>query len=145
MRVRWVVNPVPDAGPGSSLRCGLAALPTDLPLLLVTLGDLPLLEAADVQTVAQAWHARPPGVELVLPQHAGQPGHPIALGAAVREAVMRANDGEGVREWRRAHPARVQFIEVAHARCTTDVDTPADLERLRRTYGVALEWPEAAR
>jgi hypothetical protein len=34
----------------------------------------------------------------------------------------------------------VRTIEVAHVRCTTDSDTPADLERLRQNHGVALEW-----
>ena len=140
LRVRWAINPAPDAGPGASLRCGLAALPTNLPLVLVTLGDLPLLEAEDVRAIVDAWHARAAGVELALPQHAGQPGHPVALGAAVREAVMCAQGGAGVREWRRAHPSRVRAIEVAHVRCTTDIDTPADLERLRQNHGVALEW-----
>lgn len=140
--VRWVTHPAPDLGPGASLRCALAALPAELPLVLVTLGDLPLVEAGDVQAIVQAWHGRPPGVELVLPAHDGQPGHPLALGASVRRAVMQAQGGAGVREWRRAHAQQVLALPVDHARCTTDADGPGDLQRLREAYGVELTWPE---
>ena len=49
--LHWVVNAVPDEGPGASLRCGLAALPADVGQLLVQLADQPLLELPDVQAV----------------------------------------------------------------------------------------------
>ncbi|MBS0509146.1 MAG: nucleotidyltransferase family protein [Proteobacteria bacterium] len=142
--LRWVLNPAPDEGPGSSLRCGLAALPPDVGTLLVALGDQPLLELPDLQAMLAAWRARPAGVELVLPQHAGQPGHPIVFGAVLRQAVMQARAGQGVREWRRAHPAQVQVVPLAHGRCTTDVDTPEDLQRLGERFGVWLRPPRPA-
>ena len=50
-------------------------------------------------------------------------------------AVMQAQGGRGVREWRRAHPAQVQALALEHARCTTDVDTPEDLRRLGERWG----------
>ncbi|WP_404299499.1 NTP transferase domain-containing protein [Alicycliphilus denitrificans] len=139
--LRWAVNAAPDEGPGSSLRCGLAALPPEAGTLLVLLADQPLLELADVQAMLAAWQARAAGVELVVPQHAGQPGHPIVFGAALRQAVMQAAGGQGVREWRRAHPAQVQAVALQHERCTTDVDTPEDLQRLGERFGVWLEQP----
>ena len=137
----WVVNAAPDQGPGSSLRCGLAALPADAGALLVLLADQPLLELQDLQAVLAAWDARAAGVELVLPQHAGQPGHPIVFGAALRQAVMQATGSEGVREWRRAHPEQVQALVLEHERCTIDVDTPEDLQRLGERFGVWLTMP----
>jgi len=139
-RLRWDVNAEPDAGPGSSLRCGLALLPPAADVL-VLLGDQPLLEPQDVRCVMQAWEQRGAGIDLVVPVHAGQPGHPVALGAAVRTAIGQAGGGQGVREWRRAHGERVQLLACDHARCTTDVDTPEDVERLARAHGVVLEMP----
>lgn len=140
MALRWVVNPTPDEGPGASLRCGLAALPEGLEALLVLLADQPLLELGDLQAMLAAWHARDAGVELVVPQHAGQPGHPIVFGPQVRARMRQAQGGEGVREWRRAHADQVQAVPLDHARCTTDVDTPDDLRRLGRDFGVWLEF-----
>lgn len=138
----WVVNPAPDEGTGSSLRCGLAALPDRLSACLVMLGDQPLLEAADVCAVLEAWQARPPGIELVVPQHANRLGHPVVFGSDARGAVQRVRDDEGIRDWRRAHPDRVAILSVAHPRYTTDVDTPADLDRLRDDFGISLDWPQ---
>ncbi|AVP57477.1 nucleotidyltransferase family protein [Pulveribacter suum] len=139
-RLHWAVNPEPDAGPGGSLRCGLALLPQPLAGVLVVLGDQPLLQLQDVRAVMQAWQARGAGIELVVPVHAGQPGHPLALGQAVRTAVMQAPAGQGVREWRRAHAGQVQLLDCGHIRCTADVDTPGDVERLQREHGVQLHW-----
>ncbi|ADU99722.1 nucleotidyltransferase family protein [Alicycliphilus denitrificans] len=139
MALRWVANPAPDEGPGASLRCGLAALPDGLTTLLVMLADQPLLELQDVQAMLAAWRARAAGVELAVPQHAGQPGHPIVFGPLVRGQVLRAQGGAGVREWRRAHGDQVLLVPLSHARCTTDVDTPDDVQRLGRDFGVWLE------
>lgn len=139
--LRWVVNPTPDAGPGSSLRAGLTAVPSDVSGVLVALADQPLLQAGDVSAVLRAWHMRSAGIDLLLPQFEGQPGHPLVFGRAVRQAVMAAEGGAGVREWRRAHPERVQMLVVDHPRYTLDVDTPADLLMLARAHRLRLTWP----
>ena len=75
---------------------------------------------------------------------AGQPGHPIVFGPLLRQVVMQAQGGRGVREWRRAHPAQVQALALEHARCTTDVDTPEDLRRLGERWGVWIRPPRPA-
>lgn len=140
--LQWALNPAPDEGQGSSLRTGLAALPPDLDAVLVALADQPLLAQADVAAVLAAWAAHPPGIDLLVPQFDGQPGHPIVFGRTVRAAVMQDRGAAGVREWRRAHPDRVQALSVPHPRHGVDVDTPEDLLALARTYGVSLSWPD---
>lgn len=143
--LRWVVNPAPDEGPGSSLRCGLVALPAGLATLLVLLADQPLLEPQDLQAMLAAWHGRAAGVELAVPVHAGQPGHPIVFGPLVRAQVLQATGGAGVREWRRQHPQQVLSVALEHERCTTDVDTAEDVQRLGERLGVWLEPLRPAR
>ena len=139
--LQWAVNPAPDEGQGGSLRTGLVALPPTLDAVLVALADQPLLLVEDVRNVLAAWAQRPAGIELLAPQFEGQPGHPIVFDSAVRAAVMQAEGAAGVREWRRAHAERVQPWPVQHARHTTDVDTPEDLQTLERMHGVRLQWP----
>ena len=141
-RLQWVHNAEPDAGQGGSTRCGLAALPPDLDGVLVALADQPLLQAQDVRAILDAWAGRAPGVELVLPTHQGQPGHPLVFGPAVRRTVAAGQGGEGVRDWRRTHAAQVQALTLDHARCTTDIDTEADVARLAAEQGVQLNWAE---
>lgn len=136
--LQWVVNPAPEEDPATSLACGLRALPTGMSTFLVALGDQPLLQDGDAQAVLHAWQTRAPGVQLVVPVHGGEPGHPLAFGATVRAAVQ---GGASVRAWRRAHPDQVAPLAAEHARYTTDVDTPEALERLAHEHGVRLAWP----
>ena len=136
-QLHWTTNPAPDDGPASSLRCGLAALPEALDTIIVTLGDLPLVQAGDTETLLAAWQQRAAPIALVLPVHEQTPGHPLAFGTVVRAAVMQ---GSTVRDWRRAHADQVQTLRVNHDRCTTDVDTPQALERLAREHNVELSW-----
>ncbi|TAM10565.1 MAG: nucleotidyltransferase family protein [Nevskiaceae bacterium] len=142
--VLQVVNPAPDRGPGSSLRCGLAALPAALDAVLVVLGDQPLLEERDVTAVLAAWAARAPGIALLQPRHGDSLGHPVLFDANVRAEVAAAQDGEGLRTWRRTHPDRAQIVALDHDRCTTDIDTPDDLRRLHAIHGVQLVGPATA-
>jgi len=135
----WVINPTPDVGPGSSLRCGLSVLPPELSAVMVMLGDQPLLEAEDITALLAAWRTRSASAELVMPEHDGHLGHPIIFSPVVRQAVVQQTGCAGVREWRHAHPDRVYLLPVAHARYTTDVDTPQDIERLRVQTGVVLD------
>ncbi|MDN5873511.1 MAG: nucleotidyltransferase family protein, partial [Sinobacteraceae bacterium] len=141
-RVVHALNPHPEAGTASSLHCGLRALPADLDTWLVVLGDQPLLEASDIHAILQAWPARQAGVELVVPQHGEAVGHPVAFGQTLRDLVLQT-PGLGIRQWRHQHPERLQLLPVDHPRCTTDVDTPEDIERLRQNHGVQLELPRA--
>lgn len=139
--LEWVLNPHPDEGPGSSLRCALAALPPDVDAVLVALADQPLVTAGDIRAVLAAWHGRAPGSALLVPRFEGQPGHPLVFDGAVRRAVMTQPALAGLREWRRTHPEQVTWLDADHPRHTVDVDTPEHLERLEQLHGVRLEWP----
>jgi CTP:molybdopterin cytidylyltransferase MocA len=139
-RLQWVRNPDPDSDDtAASLRCGLAALAGEASTVLVALADQPLLQADDVRAVLDAWATRDPGIDLLLPTHHGQPGHPVVFGPVLRQALQLP--GASVREWRKAHPERVQTLRVSHPRHTQDIDSAADLTALAAAHGVELRWP----
>ena len=142
--LNWVVNPTPDEGTGASLRCALAALPADLTGVMVLLADQPLLQVDDVACVLAAWRARPADIDLIVPTHEGQPGHPLIFGPQVRQGVANGQGAAGVRDWRRAHARQVLALPVDHARCTQDIDTEDDLARLTAEQGVRLSWPDVS-
>ena len=142
--LKWVVNPTPDEGTGASLRCALAALPADLTGVMVVLADQPLLQVDDVACVLAAWRARPADIDLIVPTHEGQPGHPLIFGPQVRQGVANGQGAAGVRDWRRAHARQVLALPVDHARCTQDIDTEDDLARLTAEQGVRLSWPDVS-
>ncbi|TAN09152.1 MAG: nucleotidyltransferase family protein [Burkholderiaceae bacterium] len=137
--LKVVINPDPDEGPASSLRCGLKALPPELSAILVVLGDQPLLEGQDFAAVLAAWRGRAKEIELAVPRRGDRLGHPIVFGPAVRAAVLA---GQGVRGWREQHPEGVRFVDATHDRFTVDLDTPDDVRAACVTYGANLVLPE---
>jgi nicotine blue oxidoreductase len=69
-----------ELGPGTSLRCGLAALPDDAEAALVVLADGPDLDPRAVDRVAASW--RKYGGDVVAAAYGGQRLHPVLLARA---------------------------------------------------------------
>jgi CTP:molybdopterin cytidylyltransferase MocA len=68
------------SGPGASLRCGLAALPSDAEAAVVVLADGPLLDARAVDRVVAAW--REAGGDVLAASYDGVRLHPVLLARA---------------------------------------------------------------
>jgi CTP:molybdopterin cytidylyltransferase MocA len=69
-----------ELGPGASLRCGLAALPSDADAALVVLADGPDLDPRAVDRVVESWRAE--GGDVVAASYGGQRLHPVLLSRA---------------------------------------------------------------
>ena len=131
---RTVVNPTPDEGMGSSLRCGLAALPPQCSACVVLLVDLPAIRAAEVAAVIEAHRA---GAELVAVRRAGLRSHPVLVGRGwYPEFAAAAVGDEGGRGFFRAHQAATVFIDYPEP--IRDIDTVEDL----RAAELSLAEPE---
>jgi len=150
---RTVVNPDPDAGMGSSLRCGLdaalagaAAGPggADVPegaggpdapfdasvpdACLITLVDLYDVEAADVASVLDAFRA---GAGIVAVRRAGQRSHPVLVSRRWYAALAASAVGDqGGRSFFADRVADTVFVDVPDS--ISDIDTPQDLRQARR-------------
>ena len=74
-----------SAGPGASLRCGLAALPDDAEAAVVVLADGPDLAPAAVERVVAAW--RDGGGGLYAATYGGERSHPVVIGRPLWAAV----------------------------------------------------------
>jgi CTP:molybdopterin cytidylyltransferase MocA len=72
-------------GPGTSLRCGLAALPADAEAAVVALADGPHLDERAVDRVIAAW--RDDGGEVLAASYDGLRLHPVLLARAVWDRV----------------------------------------------------------
>jgi nicotine blue oxidoreductase len=110
-----VTCPEWQAGPGASLRCGLAALPPDAEAAVVVLADGPGLVPEAVARVLAAWRAG--GAPLVAAAYGGNRGHPVVL---ARELWGSVPD-EGLRAF---EPELVPCDDLG---APGDVDTPEDL------------------
>jgi CTP:molybdopterin cytidylyltransferase MocA len=73
------------AGPGASLRCGLAALPAETEAAVVVLADGPDLAPAAVGRVVDAWRAG--AGDLYAASYGGIRGHPLLVARPLWDAV----------------------------------------------------------
>jgi molybdenum cofactor cytidylyltransferase len=125
-----VRNPEPSRGQLSSLWTGMdVVVHEDTEALLVTLVDVPMLSAATVSAVIEAWRrSRAP---IVRPAVGARHGHPVlfdrSLFAELREAPL---DG-GAKTVVRRHEARILHVVPPDEGCLHDVDTPDDYQALR--------------
>jgi molybdenum cofactor cytidylyltransferase len=147
--VAWAVHDLPvlvvvnddyATGHARSLRMGLAAMPETVNATLIALADQPLLEAADVAAVIEAYARRGPA-RAVVPRVQQRRGHPVMLDAGVCAEILRGNAGYGAREWLDEHPDEVAWLDSDNLHYVEDVDFPEDLERIAQRHGCAMRWP----
>jgi CTP:molybdopterin cytidylyltransferase MocA len=117
---RLVHCPDWEAGPGASLRCGLAVLSPRVEAAIVVLADGPDLSPASIERVATAWRAG--AGDVLAASYAGERGHPVLLARAIWPEIP----DEGARA---LTPALVPCDDLG---APGDVDVPDELPgRLR--------------
>lgn len=126
---RVVVNPLPEAEQIDSLREGLRALPPETEAVVVTPADFPRIEARTVRALIAAF--RRAGAPIVLPTYGGRHGHPTLFARAVFPELLADPLPLGARSVVHAHADDLEEVPVEDAGTLFDVDTPADLRRLR--------------
>lgn len=113
-------------GLSASLRCGVNAL-SGAERVLVTLGDVPTLNAAVVRRLLRA----PDGARA---SYGGRPGHPVVLGPAQLRAIAGVTGDVGARAVLGDGP----LIECSDLSSGRDVDTVEDLEVIRDATGAIV-------
>lgn len=131
--VSFTHNPDFASGMASSLKSGVAAAPLETLGVVVLLGDMPRITPGAIDRITAAFLARP-GALAAVPVHAGQRGNPVLLGRGLFEEIARLQGDEGARRLLRALD-KDRIVEVAfdEAAVTLDLDTPADIEKARRS------------
>ena len=133
LAVQLVHNPDFVTGMASSLKAGVAALPLGAPGAVILLADMPSVQAALIDRLAQALASRADAIAAV-PVFAGKRGNPVALAASLFAAVGKLSGDEGARKLL-TDAARVVEVAVEDACVTLDIDTPEALTALRDRSG----------
>ncbi len=135
-----VHNPDWMSGMGSSLAAGLRALAGGAAAAVIALADQPLVGAAAVRRLIAA-HAS--GATVAVAAYAGQPRNPVLIDRVHWPAVIEMATGDaGARTFLRAHPDLVTLVECGDTGSPDDIDTPADLARVRERARVTpREFP----
>jgi CTP:molybdopterin cytidylyltransferase MocA len=126
---RCVRNPDPSRGQLSSLWVGLdAATEQDTDAVLVTLVDVPMVRAATVRAVVDAWQRT--GAPIVRPAIGDRHGHPVLFDRVVFDALRAAPLDRGAKVVVHAFADRIVNVAVDDEGSLLDVDTPADYSRV---------------
>jgi len=124
---RTVVNPEPDRGMGSSLRCALAELASDprSAACVVLLVDLVDVHPAEVAAVIERHRA---GAAIVAVRRAGQRSHPVLVSRQwYAEFAAAAEGDQGGRDFFARRLRDTSFVDYPDP--ITDIDTTEDLRR----------------
>jgi molybdenum cofactor cytidylyltransferase len=127
LTVRFAVNPRPQAGQGSSIAIGMAALKPWTAAVLVALGDQPRLPEGVIAALVQAREQT--GQAIAAPIYRGVQGTPVLFGAEVFGELGGLDGDAGARSVVQARPERVARVAI-DAPMPLDVDTPEDYARL---------------
>ena len=118
-------------GMGFSIANGVAARPQASGWLLLP-GDMPMVQSSTLQAVAAQLEHHP----VAYAQHLGRRGHPVGFAAELYSELVALNGDEGARRLVARYPAH--GVDVDDPGVLIDVDTEADLERVRQSHATTL-------
>ena len=127
LSLRFAVNPSPQAGQGSSIAVGVAALPPWTQAALIALGDQPRVPDAVVPALLAARERA--GKAIVAPVYQGAQGTPVLFTAQIFAELKALTGDAGARAVVTRHPERVERVSF-DLPMPPDVDTPEDFARL---------------
>jgi molybdenum cofactor cytidylyltransferase len=117
-----VDNPEFATGLSSSLKAGVAALPSDAAGVLVVLGDMPGIASADLDKMIDAFR-KSEGRSVVRAAHEGRRGNPVLLPRSLFGAIAQLEGDTGARHLVEAEGLDILDVEIGAA-AFVDVDTP---------------------
>jgi CTP:molybdopterin cytidylyltransferase MocA len=129
--VRIVVNPDYESGQASSLRAGLAAAAPGSRAAVVLLGDQPDVSPDAIREVVRIHRAT--GARAIRARYGDEPGHPVLLDRSLWSEVSAETGDRGAGPTLARHPDWVLWASFTGPP-PSEVDSPDDLDRLRRAY-----------
>lgn len=132
------VNEAWMEGLAGSLRLGVGRLPEDCSAALVMLADQPLVDAADLKRLVDAWAHAP---ERIAASRYDETDHstigvPAIFPRAVFPELLLLEGDRGAKALLSRHRRKLTIVSCPHA--AVDIDTPGDLARL----GVSGDAPD---
>jgi len=122
-------------GLSTSLKAGITAVPADADGAIVTLGDMPQVNARLIDRLIAAFDPQR-GALVVVPTLGGKRGNPVLWSRRFFPDLMALDGDVGARHLIGAYAEAVTEVPVEDAAALTDVDTPEALTALRAAMGV---------
>jgi molybdenum cofactor cytidylyltransferase len=126
--VIWAHNPDYASGLSSSLATGLAALPEDAEGVVIGLGDMPRITAAQIDRLIAAFNPLE-GRAICVPTVRGKRGNPVLFATRFVPEMREIGGDVGARHLLGEHAEEVVEIELDDG-ALLDIDTPEALAAL---------------
>jgi molybdenum cofactor cytidylyltransferase len=126
--VIWAHNPDYASGLSSSLAAGLAALPEDAEGVVIGLGDMPRITAAQIDRLIAAFNPLE-GRAICVPTVRGKRGNPVLFATRFVPEMREIGGDVGARHLLGEHAEEVVEIELDDG-ALLDIDTPEALAAL---------------
>ena len=127
LAVRFVENPRPEDGQGTSVAAGIGALGREVGAAVVVLGDQPSIPPDVIPRLIETFQRT--GRAVVAPMYRGTQGTPVLFAASVFDELVALTGDAGARRVVERDPDRVARVNV-DADMPFDIDTPDDLARV---------------
>jgi molybdenum cofactor cytidylyltransferase len=117
-------------GLSTSLRLGVSKLQNSCDAILVCLGDMPLIDARDINRMIAAFNPTE-NRSIVVPVHGSKFGNPVLWGASHFASLMVCEGDRGARGLLETLREEAVEIPIAHEGVVLDADTPEALALIR--------------
>ena len=129
--ITTVVNVRAAEGMGTSIAAGIAALPAETDAVVIVLGDMPEIQASDVDKLIAGFDPTESRAIVRAIAANGQPGHPVLFGRRFFEGLGELTGDQGARAVIAENTEFMVDVALEGAAALTDLDTPADWARWR--------------
>ncbi len=117
-----VINPDWERGQLSSIQAAIRSLPPNTDGLLLCPVDHPLISAALVGDLIEAFEKNHPAI--VLPTFEGRRGHPVIFAARLYEELLSAPEDKGARAVVWAHAGEISEVTTNEEGCVLNLNDP---------------------
>ena len=108
----------------SSVICGFKALPDDVKVALLYLGDQPQIPSGIALQVISGW--KQSGKGIVIPVFSGKRGHPVLIETRYLKEIEQLDPEQGLRMLSKKFSSDVHEVESGYQEILRDIDTPED-------------------
>ena len=127
-----VFNPDFEDGMASSIRAGMKALAADTDAVIILLGDMPMITAADISTMIETYRDNPDGL-IIAATADGKRGNPVLWDRRFFHELATLRGDIGARHIISENPGFVVEVEIGPS-ARLDLDTPEALKDAGGTF-----------
>ncbi len=131
--LQHVQNDAYATGMASSLKAGVEALPAHVGGFVVLLGDMPLVSAALIRSLVDAYLADPLA-DAIVPLLDGERGNPVLLLQRMAPRIMQLSGDAGARKILQDPGLKIVEMPIVDEAARIDIDTPQALAALDKAH-----------